>query len=91
MIMMSRDDGLTWEIIYKEKATNNYSDGFWTAGYFRNGECIVGRVLASSSNTRDFVKPLVISEGRHNYTSNGIDCAGDIFIVTNTSNFVEAL
>jgi hypothetical protein len=91
MIMMSRDDGLTWEIIYKEKATHNYSDGFWTAGYFRNGECLVGRVIASSHNTRDFVKPLVISEGRHKYTSNGIDCEGDIFIVTNTSNIVEAL
>ena len=91
MIMMSRDDGLTWEIIYKEKATNNYSDGFWTAGYFRNGECLVGRVIASSSNTRDFVKPLVISEGKHKYTSGGIDCEGDIFIVTNTNNFVEAL
>ena len=91
MILMSSDWGKTWRIIYREAAGAINADGFWTTGYFRNGECLTGRVLSTNASARDFAKPLVISEGRHKYTSDGIDCEGDIFIVTNTNNFVEAL
>lgn len=91
MILMSPDFGKTWRVIYREKAGAINADGFWTTGYFRNGEIITGRVKSTSSSSRSYIKPLVISEGRHKVTANGIDCDGDIFVRTNNSTIVTPL
>ena len=90
MILMSSDFGRTWKIIYREAAGAINADGFWTIGYFKNGECLAGRVK-SLGNTRDFVQPIVISEGSHKYTTTGIDCEGGIFVRTCSNNVVQPL
>lgn len=91
MIMMSSDFGQTWKIIYREAAGAINADGFWTIGYFRNGECLTGRVKSTSSNSRDYVKPIVIDEGHHRYNLNGVDCEGSLYIRTCVSNVVEPI
>ncbi len=74
-IMVSKDDGDTWEILRCEDVGKNGSGGFATVGYFRNGECLTGLI---SDNGREsgniYVQPVVISEG---------ESIGEIFIKTN--------
>ena len=76
-IMVSKDDGDSWEILRYEDVGTNGSSGFVTAGYFRDGECLTGLV---SDNGREsgniFIQPVVISEG---------NTTGEIFIKTNRS------
>lgn len=84
-ILVSKDMGLTWEILHKEFVTSSQAAGHWTTGYFRNGECLTGFL----DKTRKFINPLIISEGKHKFTSDGIDLDGDILIKTNTSNLID--
>lgn len=90
-ILVSRDGGKNWDVLTAfdlgvNPNGNNYIDGFWTTGYFRNGECLTGKV----SNTT-IVKPIIISEGKHKYITGGCDLSGEIFVRTNSSNTVEVL
>lgn len=91
-ILVSRDGGTHWEVLksftlgINSNTGNTYIDGFWTTGYFFNGECLTGRV-ANGTVTR----PLVISEGKHKYVSGGCDLDGEIFVRTNSSTVVTVL
>lgn len=90
-ILVSRDGGKHWEVLISFEIGvnpngNNYIDGFWTTGYFRNGECLTGKV----SNTT-IVNPIIISEGKHKYITGGCDLSGEIFVRTNTNSTVEVL
>lgn len=91
-ILVSRDGGARWEVLKKWSLTvnanngNNYIDGFWTTGFFKNGECLTGRMESNA-----FVNPIVISEGKHKYVSGGCDLDGEIFIRTNSSPVVTVL
>lgn len=66
-ILCSKDNGESWEIIHR---IDGNSTGM--GGYFRNGECGVG-IYGGQLRT------VVISEGKHRYTSDGIDYTGDIW------------
>ena len=66
-ILVSRDDGNTWEVAYREKVSSTKANGIWCVGTFRNGECVCGRFIDSLPK-----KPLIISEGKHCYNENGI-------------------
>ena len=91
-ILISRDGGIHWDVLIKYeltiKASNNTTqiDGFWTTGFFKNGECLTGRMEAFT-----FMNPIIISEGKHKYVSGGCDLNGEIFIRTNSSSIVEVL
>lgn len=67
VIMVSKDEGETWEVIRYEKANSNYASicGFITTGYFRNGECLTGLLKSIDGTEKDkqFVCPIVVSEG----------------------------
>lgn len=66
-ILVSRDDGNTWEVAYREKVSPTKANGIWCVGTFRNGECVCGRFIDSLPQ-----KPLIISDGKHCYNENGI-------------------
>lgn len=66
-ILVSRDDGNTWEVAYREKVSSTKANGIWCVGTFRNGECVCGRFIDSLPK-----KPLIISDGKHCYNENGI-------------------
>lgn len=66
-ILVSRDDGNTWEVAYREKVPSTKANGIWCVGTFRNGECVCGRFIDSLPQ-----KPLIISDGKHCYNENGI-------------------
>lgn len=66
-ILVSRDDGNTWEVAYREKVSSTAANGIWCVGTFRNGECVCGRFINSLPQ-----KPLIISDGKHCYNENGI-------------------
>ena len=86
-ILVSKDGGFTWEILKRfDVAQFPKAFGFWTTGYFRNGQCLTGVY-----NDNGYDKPLVISECKHNYTEGGIDITGEIFSKTNTSNIATVL
>lgn len=89
VMMVSRDEGDTWEVFKTMECGQNNSliSGFMTVGYFRDGECLVGCCLPIENTTSDkeFVKPYIISEGKKKRTSSGFDLTGEIFIKTNTS------
>ena len=91
-ILVSRNGGQSWEVLKAFELginTNNgetYIDGFWTTGYFLNGECLTGR-----RSDGEAVKPIVISEGKHKYVATGCNLDGEIFVRTNTSSVVTAL
>ena len=85
-ILISRD-GLNFEPLYiVEDSATNQPDGFWCTGYFKNGECLTGQI-----KNRTTVNPVIISEGKHKYTEDGIDLLGEIMIKTNSSNYVTDL
>lgn len=86
-ILVSRDNGESWEIIYKKDTEygTGIGPGIFCVGYFKNGECLCG--MASDVNgAKVFVNPVVVSEGKHKFTPSGIDLSGEIFIKTNTNN-----
>lgn len=91
-ILVSRDGGGCWDVLKKYElginTSNNttYIDGFWTTGFFKNGECLTGRFENNA-----FVNPVVISEGKHKYVSGGCDLEGEIFVRTNQSAIVEVV
>ena len=66
-ILVSKDDGNTWEVAYREKVPSTAANGIWCVGTFRNGECVCGRFIDSLPQ-----KPLIISDGKHCYNENGI-------------------
>lgn len=66
-ILVSKDDGNTWEVAYREKVPSTKANGIWCVGTFRNGECVCGRFINSLPQ-----KPLIISDGKHCYNENGI-------------------
>lgn len=84
-ILVSRDNGITWNILYKIKCGSAGAWGFWTTGYFFNGECLTGYL----DNTKTFSNPLVISEGKKKYTTDGIELEGEVLIRTNESTTVR--
>lgn len=85
-IIVSTDGGKHWKPLIRFECTSDYANGLWTTGYFRNGECLSGRMEDHAS-----IKPVVISEGKHKYVENGCDLTGEIFIRTNTSTTVEVI
>lgn len=93
VIMVSKDDGDTWEVINKVKVSQNYASicGYITVGYFRDGECLAGllKPIDNTENDKAFVQPVIISEGKKKHTPSGYDLSGEIFIKTNLSNIVE--
>jgi hypothetical protein len=86
-IFVSYDNGETWSIFKRFNVTSAGAFGFWTTGQFRNGECLTGYVGSSYA----FVKPLIITEGKHKYGNSGLDLGGDIFVKLNTSSVVTQL
>lgn len=86
-IYVSYDDGETWSIFKRFNVTSAGAFGFWTTGQFRNGECLTGYVGSSYA----FVRPLVITEGKHKFGSSGLDLGGDIFVKLNSSSVVAQL
>lgn len=92
VLMVSRDEGETWEVIKYEDVCSNYASicGYITTGYFRDGECLIGCIksIANTTNEKAFVNPIIISEGKKKRTENGYQLDGEIFIVTNESDIV---
>ena len=86
-ILVSGDEGETWSILKKLYIGSDGAKGFITMGRFRNGECVCGFVDESGN----FVKPVVITEGKHNYGNSGLDLEGDIFVKLNSSSVVTQL
>ena len=83
-ILVSKDNGNTWEVAYREQVSSTSANGIWCVGYFKNGECLCGRFIEGQVK-----KPLVISEGKHKYSGNGVDLDGEIFIRTNTDSYID--
>ena len=91
-ILISRDGGVTWDVLRYIKSDSLGADGYWCIGDFYNGE-----VLASAQVQRDLdgvitptIKPpTIISEGKHRYVSGGCDLSGEIYSKTNTSPITE--
>lgn len=79
-ILISKDNGETWQVLWKYKTGSGRGYGFITAGQFKNGECLAGWTAAR--NEYDFMHPVVISEGQHKYVSGGIELDGNIFVRT---------
>ena len=46
-LLRSKDAGESWELVFKLKTTSKGPNGFWTTGYFRNGERVTGFVGTS--------------------------------------------
>lgn len=88
-ILVSRDNGESWEVIYKKDTDygTGIGPGIFCVGYFKNGECLCG-MATDVSGSKVFVNPVVVSEGKHKFTSSGIDLSGEIFIKTNTGNTI---
>lgn len=82
-ILVSKDNGDSWEVAYREKVASTSANGIWCVGYFKNGECLCGRFV-----NEQVQKPLIISEGKHKYSENGVDLDGEIFIRTNTNTYI---
>lgn len=87
VIMVSKDEGETWEVIRYENCNTNFASicGFITTGYFRNGECLTGLLKSTEGTVNDkhFVCPIVISEGVKNSSGDVYNLSGEIFIKTN--------
>ena len=93
VIMVSKDEGDTWEVINKVKVSQNKASicGYITVGYFRDGECLAGllKPIDNTESGKAFVQPVVVSEGKKKRTASGFDLSGEIFIKTNTSTTVS--
>jgi hypothetical protein len=87
-VLVSKDYGFTWEILKRYRITP-ISNGFMSASNFINGECLANGINDLDDNLTNN-HPIVISEHyKKKYTSNGIDISGDIFIRTNSSNYIN--
>lgn len=84
-ILVSRNGGKNWEVLKRFESVSTLANGFWTTGYFKNGECLTGRYDGG------VVNPLVISEGKHKYVSGGCDLDGEIFVRTNAETVVNVI
>lgn len=85
MILASDDDGETWYLVYREFVGAFGASGFWTTGYFRNGECLTGHfVKASQTDNIKTQTPLIINERGGNYTSGGVDISESVYSKTMT-------
>lgn len=86
-ILVSRDRGMTWEV-FKSFGVSSFvkAYGFWTTGYFKNGECLTGVY-----NDNGYDNPLVISENSHTYTEGGCNFDGEIFIKTNSTTIAPSI
>lgn len=95
VIMVSRDNGDSWEVIHYEDVNTGRASmaGYVTVGQFCEGEILIGRVKSVGTNPtsgeKNFVKPLILSEGKKKRTTNGFDLTGEIFIKTNSSAIVQ--
>ena len=93
VIMVSKDEGETWEVFNKVKVGTNRASicGYITVGYFREGECLAGllKPIDNTESGKAFVEPVVISEGKKKRTSDGYDLTGEIFIKLNTNNIIN--
>lgn len=93
VIMVSKDEGETWEVFNKVKVGTNRASicGYITVGYFREGECLAGllKPIDNTESEKAFVEPVVISEGKKKRTSDGYDLTGEIFIKLNTNNIIN--
>lgn len=85
-ILVSRNGGLSWDVLKLFSSSSEYANGCWTTGYFFNGECLTGRMV-----NHDMVAPVVVSEGRHKYIASGVDLDGEIFIRTNSNDIVTPI
>lgn len=92
-IMVSKDEGDTWEVIRYETVCDNNASicGYITVGYFRDGEILVGSLksISGTNNDKAFVNPIIISEGKKKRTSLGYDLEGEIYIQTNENSIVS--
>lgn len=88
-ILLSKDEGETWEIAYKVFTGSTAAYGFITTSYFRNGECVTGLLRKINNSTR-FGNPIIISEGKHQFTDDGVDVAGEIFAKTLDSTIINS-
>ena len=83
-ILVSKDDGATWEVCKRWKVPSTSYYGIWCVGQFINGECLCSRLTEAG-----ITNPIVISEGKHKYQATGCNLDGEIFVRTNTSEIVE--
>ena len=84
------NDGETWEILYRPSLGTKGGVGFPIAGTFRNGECLVC-VQKQEGNQVVIDAPIIISEGVHKYTSNGISVEDRIFSKVVSSNNITRI
>lgn len=89
-ILISRDGGESWEPLKRFSCLSTGANGLWTTGYFKNGECLTGR-MERNGGTITIMNPVVISEGKHRYVSGGCDLSGEILVRTNTSQTVPVI
>ena len=89
-ILISKNDGETWEILYRPSLGTKGGVGFPIAGTFRNGECLVC-VQKQEGNQVVIDAPIIISEGVHKYTSNGISVEDRIFSKVVSSNNITRI
>lgn len=87
-ILCSKDDGETWEIVFKKFVTSINPCGFPTTGYFRNGECLTGSTVNVDGSLK-FTNPIIVSEGKHKFTSNGLDVSSEIFSKTLSNSLIN--
>ena len=73
-ILISKDFGKTWDVLYRVFTGSQNAAGFWTTGYFYNGECLTGFM----GNDKKFKNPIIISEGKHQYKNGDIDLSVEI-------------
>lgn len=85
-ILYSTNGGMNWDVLRKFDSVSTEPNGIWCASEFKNGECLCG---VHTSNGWD--SPIIISEGKHKYVSNGCDLDGEILIRTNTNTIVNVL
>nr|DAG49513.1 MAG TPA: hypothetical protein [Caudoviricetes sp.]DAN01696.1 MAG TPA: hypothetical protein [Caudoviricetes sp.] len=83
-IVVSKDNGATWTVCKTWKVTPEKNYGIWCVGQFKNGEILCNRFDENGMNT-----PIILSEGKHKYVTDGCDFSGDIFIKTNSSNIAQ--
>lgn len=60
-ILISKDNGLSWNILSKMFVDSNEPSGFWTTGYFNKGKCLTG-FFTSTDNWVKANHPYIISE-----------------------------
>ena len=85
-ILVSRDGGEHWKPLKRFSCLSTSANGCWTTGYFKNGECLTGRM-----EDRHVLNPVIISEGKHKYVSSGCDLDGEILIRTNTNSVISVI